>query len=104
MTAIAHRLAWDPVVRTSLAAARLVSSLHDYLRSLVCGLFGHDRLLHFEAERLSLLCVRCGAQTCGWKIDVNPAFRRKTGTTVAAIPSQRGGSVLAFPATVRPGP
>jgi hypothetical protein len=32
---------------------------------------GHDMVLHFEAERLSLQCLACGARTQGWTIDIN---------------------------------
>ena len=38
------------------------------VRRLMCGLRGHDALLHFERHRLSLQCVRCGHQTVGWQI------------------------------------
>ena len=41
-------------------------------------------LRHFEPRRSSLRCARCGAQTSGWTIDVNPAFRRRTMATAAA--------------------
>jgi hypothetical protein len=42
----------------------------------LCGLSGHEMLRHFEADRLSLRCAHCGAETPGWNIDVNPAFQR----------------------------
>jgi hypothetical protein len=46
------------------------------LREAICGLRGHDMVLHFEPERLSLECWACGARTQGWAIDVNPIYRR----------------------------
>jgi hypothetical protein len=30
------------------------------LHQFVCGLHGHDSLLHFERGRMSLKCVSCG--------------------------------------------
>jgi hypothetical protein len=57
----------------SLALLRLAVS---YVREAVCGLRGHEMVLNFEPDRLSLQCLTCGARTEGWTIDVNPVFRR----------------------------
>jgi hypothetical protein len=38
------------------------------LRQFVCGLHGHDALLHFETGRLSMRCTSCGYQTPGWDL------------------------------------
>jgi hypothetical protein len=45
------------------------------VRQFVCGLHGHDALLHFEQERISLQCTSCGYETPGWNLkasDVEP--------------------------------
>jgi hypothetical protein len=42
------------------------------LRQLICGLGGHDTLLNFEDERLSLRCVSCGHETPGWELNEVP--------------------------------
>jgi hypothetical protein len=39
-----------------------------WLRQLTCGLRGHDEVLHFERNRLSLRCLSCGHQTAGWNL------------------------------------
>jgi hypothetical protein len=44
----------------------------EHLRQMVCGLRGHDRLLHFEEERMSLRCVSCGHETPGWTLNQAP--------------------------------
>lgn len=44
-------------------------------RQFLCGLTGHELVLHFEPTRLSLFCLRCGKNTSGWTIDVQPRFR-----------------------------
>ena len=44
------------------AVTRLVSQL----RQFVCGMHGHDTLMHFEHGRISLLCASCGYETPGW--------------------------------------
>jgi len=35
---------------------------------LVCTLRGHDVILHFERDRLSLCCLNCALQTRGWSL------------------------------------
>ena len=38
------------------------------VRQLLCGLHGHDPLLHFEHDRISLMCTSCGHETPGWEL------------------------------------
>ena len=42
------------------------------LSQLVCGMGGHDTLLHFEDERISLRCASCGHETPGWQLNETP--------------------------------
>jgi len=54
------------------------------LRRILCGMHGHDALLHFEQRRLSLVCASCGHQTPGW--DLSSAAPR---APQSATPSRR---------------
>jgi hypothetical protein len=38
------------------------------LQRMMCGLRGHDAVLHFERHRLSLRCLSCGHETAGWML------------------------------------
>ena len=38
------------------------------VRRFVCGLHGHDALLHFSEGHISLLCASCGHESPGWDI------------------------------------
>jgi hypothetical protein len=38
------------------------------VRHFICGLHGHDALLHFEQGRISLQCTSCGYETPGWDL------------------------------------
>jgi hypothetical protein len=58
---------------------RLFSRLVLLARQFVCGLHGHDSLLHFEDGRMSLLCSSCGYDTPGWDVQGVPARREITG-------------------------
>jgi hypothetical protein len=44
-----------------------------HVRQFLCGLHGHDALLHFEQGRISLQCTSCGYQTPGWDVKRAPA-------------------------------
>jgi hypothetical protein len=57
------------------------------VRQFLCGLHGHDALLHFEQGRISLQCTSCGYETPGW--DVRSAKERPTNvesTQVVQLP------------------
>lgn len=43
------------------------------VRQFICGLHGHDALLHFEEGRMSLQCTSCGYETPGWDLKGVPA-------------------------------
>ncbi len=51
---------------------RVVSSVHQSL----CGLHGHDALLHFDQGRISLLCTSCGHESPGWEVKPGAAQAR----------------------------
>lgn len=38
------------------------------LGQLLCGLRGHDSVLHFEANRVMMRCTSCGYDSPGWEI------------------------------------
>ena len=42
------------------------------VRQFICGLHGHDALLHFEQGRMSLQCTSCGYETPGWDLKAAP--------------------------------
>lgn len=55
----------------------LLGRAMDHVRQFVCGLHGHDALLHFEHGRMSLQCTSCGYETPGWDLRQTSA-RRET--------------------------
>jgi len=40
----------------------------DRMRRVLCGLHGHDTVLRFEHDRLSLRCLFCSYETTGWSL------------------------------------
>ena len=47
----------------------LGSRLLAWLGQAYCGLHGHDTVMRFEQERMSLRCVSCGHETPGWELN-----------------------------------
>ena len=35
---------------------------------LLCGMRGHDSVLHFEGKRVMMRCTSCGHDTPGWEV------------------------------------
>jgi hypothetical protein len=35
---------------------------------VLCGLHGHDAILHFEGKRVMMRCTSCGHDTPGWEV------------------------------------
>src|SRR5262245_39980381 len=46
---------------------------------LVCGLRGHDTVLHFEGNRVMMRCTSCGHDTPGWEISGRGPRKRYEG-------------------------
>ena len=46
---------------------------------LLCGLRGHDSVLHFEGNRVMMRCTSCGHDTPGWEISGRGPRRRFEG-------------------------
>ena len=53
----------------------VMSRVGEQLRRFICGLHGHDPLLHFGDGRVSLLCTSCGHETPGWDVKATQARR-----------------------------
>jgi hypothetical protein len=46
---------------------------------LLCGLRGHDSVLHFEGNRVNMRCTSCGHDSPGWEISGRGPRRRYEG-------------------------
>lgn len=49
-----------------------LARMAELVRQMFCGLRGHDTMLHFENERMSLQCASCGHETPGWELNEVP--------------------------------
>lgn len=55
------------------AQAGLLGRAAAHVHQFLCGLYGHDALMHFEESRISLQCTSCGYETPGWDLKHVPA-------------------------------
>ena len=56
------------VAAKSTPEAGLMSRMVAKLGQMVCGLHGHDAVLHFEGNRVMMRCTSCGHDTPGWDV------------------------------------
>src|SRR4051812_4629293 len=74
-TSYAHRIAFNEArnaSKTLAADGTLAARMLSWMRQFYCGLHGHDSLIHFEKERLSMQCASCGHETPGWELTETP--------------------------------
>ena len=60
-------------------AGNVVARTVERLGQLICGLRGHDAVMHFEAHRVNMRCTSCGHDTPGWEISGRGPRRRFEG-------------------------
>ena len=73
----------DSTSRPQPAPEGLLPRMAGRLRQAICGLHGHDAMLHFGTGRLSLHCVSCGYESPGWDV-------QRSGSLDQAPPAPRG--------------
>jgi hypothetical protein len=60
------------------------------LGQAICGLRGHDEVLHFEASRVMMRCASCCHDTPGWEISGRgPRLRYEGDSRRHLLPRQR---------------
>jgi hypothetical protein len=49
------------------------------LGQLICGLRGHDAVLHFSSNKVLMRCTSCGHESPGWEVGGRGPRRRFDG-------------------------
>jgi hypothetical protein len=71
----------DSAQKRTIAFAQSPRGFVDRARQFLCGLSGHDSLLHFQNGRMSLMCVLCGHETPGWDLGSAAMSRERTSAS-----------------------
>ena len=66
-------------VRPEEPGSAFVARAVTRLGQLLCGMRGHDSVLHFEGKRVMMRCTSCGHDTPGWEIAERGPRRRFEG-------------------------
>ena len=61
------------------ATVGVVSRMASRLSQALCGLSGHDPVMHFEGKRVMMRCTSCGYDTPGWDVGGRGPRRRFEG-------------------------
>jgi len=80
--------------------------LIELVRRMICGLQGHDTIMEFHHDRVSLRCMSCSFRTSGWSIGQDTSngpsvnhkgspHRVQNGARARAISSRSGGASFA---------
>lgn len=49
------------------------------VNQFLCGVRGHDSVLHFEGKRVNMRCTSCGHDTPGWEVSGRGPRQRYAG-------------------------
>ena len=89
---IDHVFGINRIRREEFAAANLISrmfaAMTRQLARMWCGIHGHEIMLRFEPNRLSLQCSLCGYSTEGWEVG-RPMTARRHANNPQARPDRR---------------
>jgi len=72
--------------QASTAPQGLFARAAGQVRQLICGLHGHDALLHFDHGRMSLLCTSCGYESPGWEVKGTHGRRHTESSPIVRLP------------------
>jgi hypothetical protein len=56
------------VSKNEAEASSFLGRMASRFGQVMCGLHGHDSVLHFEGNRVMMRCTSCGYDSPGWEI------------------------------------
>src|ERR687891_60952 len=54
--------------RNAATDSTIIGRAFTRVGQVLCGIGGHDSVLHFEGRRVMMRCTSCGHDTPGWEI------------------------------------
>jgi hypothetical protein len=79
LTATHVRSAAEPEAQSEGRVVGVVARAMGRLGQMLCGMRGHDSVLHVEGNRVMMRCSSCGHDTPGWEISGHGPRRRYEG-------------------------
>jgi hypothetical protein len=63
-----QQLAATEVSQQATASGGFLARMAARVGQVMCGLHGHDSVLHFEGKRVMMRCTSCGHDSPGWEV------------------------------------
>ncbi len=79
VTSYPQQLAATTAEGTREQSAGIMARAIERFGQMLCGVRGHDSVLHFEGNRVMMRCTSCGHDTPGWEISGRGPRRRYEG-------------------------
>ena len=74
-----QRLTATTTMEGAQAAGSTMNRAIVRVSQLLCGLRGHDSVLHFEGKRVMMRCTSCGHDSPGWEVSGRAPRQRYEG-------------------------
>jgi hypothetical protein len=74
-----QRLTATTTMEGAQAAGSAMTRTIARVGQLLCGLRGHDSVLHFEGKRVMMRCTSCGHDSPGWEVSGRAPRQRYEG-------------------------
>ena len=74
-----QRLTATTTMEGAQAAGSALNRAIARVGQLLCGLRGHDSVLHFEGKRVMMRCTSCGHDSPGWEVSGRAPRQRYEG-------------------------
>ena len=74
-----QRLTATTTMEGAQAAGSAMNRAIVRVSQLLCGLRGHDSVLHFEGKRVMMRCTSCGHDSPGWEVSGRAPRQRYEG-------------------------
>jgi len=74
-----QRLTATTTMEGAQAAGSAMNRAIARVGQLLCGLRGHDSVLHFEGKRVMMRCTSCGHDSPGWEVSGRAPRQRYEG-------------------------
>src|SRR5690348_12375717 len=79
VTGYPQRITATTEMNARAATTGVLSRAVGRLSQMLCGLRGHDSVLHFEGNRVMMRCTSCGHDSPGWEITGRGPRKRYDG-------------------------
>ena len=74
-----QQLTATPAAHAGTTSRGIVTRAVSRIGQMLCGVRGHDSVLHFEGNRVMMRCTSCGYDTPGWEINGRGPRKRFDG-------------------------